>query len=188
MSAPIRIDGFEAVFARDPDPWGTYVRRDEAVKRRAIRHMCGSVQGRALELGCGNGSNTRMLSRQALRLQALDGSPTAVAITRARISSPRTVVELARLPEQTPHEPFDLIVIAELLYYFTTEEIRRLGQRLRLVPNGRLVLAHHHVDFHDTSSHPARVHDQLVSVMGLQSGPRRHIRTTRWRVEAFQAP
>ncbi|WP_298913147.1 class I SAM-dependent methyltransferase [uncultured Algimonas sp.] len=187
MSAPIRIDGFEAVFRADPDPWGTYERRDEAVKRRAVAHACGRTRGRGLELGCGNGSNTRLLAARALRLHALDGAPSAVALTRARAGSPRVSIERALLPDGAPDTPFDLIVIAEVLYYLTPREIARLGRRLRLAPGGRLVLAHHHVDFADTSSRPARVHDLLTRAM--RPGPAVFTRrTARWRVEAFDAP
>ena len=186
MSAPIRIDGFEAVFRTDPDPWGTWERRDEAVKRDAILRACGRVRGRALELACGNGSNTAGLARTSLRLLALDGAPSAVALTRARVPNARVEVRKAVLPGGMPRRAFDLIVIAELLYYLRPEEIAALGRRLNLAPGGRLVLAHHHVDFPDTSSRPTGVHARLVwACPALEH--RRTIRTSRWRIDAFTA-
>ena len=185
MGAPIRIDGFEAVFSEADDPWQTWTRRDEVVKRRAILRACGRVRGRTLELACGNGSNTRALARSSLRLRALDGAPSAVALTRAAVPSGRVSVELAALPNDAPREAFDLIVIAELLYYLRPGEIVRLGERLRLAPGGRLVLAHHHVDFPDTSTRPATVHSRLLDAMGLEGEPVQRTRTARWRVEAF---
>ncbi|MEM7729905.1 MAG: class I SAM-dependent methyltransferase [Pseudomonadota bacterium] len=187
MTAPIRIDGFEAVFAASDDPWGTYERQDEAVKRVAIARACGRLRGRALELACGNGSNTRMLARRSLRLLALDGAEAAVAVARRRAGAPGVRIEKAVLPRDTPRETFDLIVIAEVLYYLTPREIERLGRRLSLAPGGRLVLAHHHVDFPDTSSRPAHVHDRLCAAM---AGPLQRVfaqRTGRWRVEGFAA-
>ena len=187
MSAPIRIEGFEAVFAQDADPWGTYERRSEAVKRAAILRAAGRTRGRTLELACGNGSNTVELARRSLRLLALDGAPSAVAITQARAGGPRVTVREALLPTGAPREPFDLIVIAEVLYYLRDAEIARLGQRLTLAPGGRLVLAHHHIEFADTSSPPARAHHTLLAAMpGLERVS--HLRTNRWRVEAFTAP
>ena len=184
MTAPIRIDGFEAVFARTEDPWGTYERRDEAVKRQAILRACGGRSGRALELACGNGSNTRALARRSLRLLALDGAPSAVAITRRRAGGPRVAIGEALLPDGAPRGAFDLIVIAEVLYYLSDREIARLGRRLGLARGGRLVLAHHHVDFPDTSSRPAACHRTLVRAMPpLERVAAR--RTGRWRVEAF---
>ncbi len=185
MTAPIRIDGFEAVFSKAEDPWGTYEGREEAIKRNAILRACGTRRGRALELACGNGSNTRELARYALRLTALDGAPSAVAITRRRAGGPRVNVREALLPDGAPRHAFDLIVIAEVLYYLSREEIARLGRRLGLARGGRLVLAHHHVDFPDTSSRPADCHERLVVAM---PGPLERVlvhRTGRWRVEAF---
>ena len=186
MSTPIRIEGFERVFARDADPWGTYRRRDEAVKRQAILRACGRTRGRALELACGNGSNTGALGRRSLRLLALDGAPSAVAIARERAGGPRVAVREALLPGGTPRDRFDLIVVAEVLYYLRADEIGRLGERLRLAPGGRLVLAHHHVDFPDTSSHPARAHAALCEAMAPLERVFHH-RTHRWRVEGFAA-
>ena len=186
MSAPIRIDGFEAVFSEAADPWQTWTRRDEVVKRDAILRACGRVRGRTLELACGNGSNTRALAERSLRLLALDGAPSAVALTRAAVPDPHVDVRVARLPEDTPREAFDLIVVAELLYYLRPGEIARLGQRLSLAPGGRLVLAHHHIDFPDTSTRPATVHARLLDAMGLAGAPVARTRTARWRVEAFE--
>ena len=187
MNAPIRVEGFEAVFARDADPWGTFERRDEAVKRDAILRACGHTRGRTLELACGNGSNTRALARQSLRLLALDGAPSAVAITRARAGGPRVSVDEALLPDGVPSRAFDLIVIAEVLYYLRGREIDRLGSRLRIAPGGRLVLAHHHIRFHDVSSEPATVHRRLLAALPQPLKRVRRQRTSRWRVEAFAA-
>lgn len=188
MRNAIRVDGFEAVFAQHSDPWGTYEKRDEALKRRAILRAAGRTRGRALELACGNGSNTRALQRRSLRLLALDGAPSAVRITRERANSHRVDVREALLPMDAPREPFDLIVIAEVLYYLRPSEIAQLARRLRLAPGGRLVLAHHHIDFPDTSSRPARVHNLLREGMAQPLHSVAQTRTHRWRVEGFVAP
>ena len=188
MRDTIRVDGFEAVFAEHSDPWGTYQRRDEAVKRQAILRAAGRTRGRALELACGNGSNTCALQRHSLRLLALDGAPSAVRITRERACSPRVDVREALLPIDAPREPFDLIVIAEVLYYLRASEIAQLARRLRLAPGGRLVLAHHHIDFPDTSSRPAEVHAMLRAGLAQRVVPVSHTRNSRWRVEGLAAP
>lgn len=185
MSAPIRVEGFEAVFAREADPWGTWERRDEAVKRGAILRACGHIRGRALELACGNGSNTAALRSKALRLLAVDGAPSAVSITQKRVTGPRVSVAQAVLPDETPRDVFDLIVIAEVLYYLRGREIVRLGARLRLAPGGRLVLAHHHIRFHDVSSDPAAVHATLLAALPQPLARVFHRQTGRWRVEGF---
>ena len=59
----IDLSGFAAKFAADEDPWRTFSNRDEAVKRAAILHALGpGPLGRVLELGSGNGSNSRAIA------------------------------------------------------------------------------------------------------------------------------
>ncbi len=82
MSRRIDLAGFDARFAADRDPWGTFVHRDEAVKRHAIVRALGpGPYARLLELGCGNGSNSIALAEHALRLDACDGTPSAARLT-----------------------------------------------------------------------------------------------------------
>ena len=70
----IDLSGFAAKFAADEDPWRTFSNRDEAVKRAAILHALGpGPLGRVLELGSGNGSNSRAIAPRALRLDATEG-------------------------------------------------------------------------------------------------------------------
>ena len=72
---PIDLAGFEAKFAQSDDPWSTWDKPDEVVKRHAILHALGpGPLGRVLELGAGNGSNSRSLAARALRLDATEAT------------------------------------------------------------------------------------------------------------------
>ena len=141
-----------------------------------------------MEIGCGNGSNSARLQHRALRLVAVDGSPTAVELTRSRLGT-RADAICACLPDGLPEGPFTAMVAAEVLYYLSPHELEALGTRLAraMVPGAALVLAHHHVPFADTATPPAEVHGRLHAALaraGRAPSPLRLVtRTSRWRVE-----
>ena len=176
---PVAVDGFERVFATDPDPWRTFTSDDEARKRRAIRHAVGPARhGRILELGAGNGSNSRMLAMRSLRLDATEATATGTRLVEA-VLAPNHRARAIRLavPGRFPRPRYDAIVIAEMLYYLSPEAMRRTardtGRALRC--GGTLVLAHHRIDFHDFAQHAAGLHRAFL----VQTGGRWRIRTVR---------
>ena len=189
----IRLDGFEATFAANPDPWNTFTARDEARKRSAILHALGpGPAGRLLELGCGNGSNSAALARRCLRLDAVDGAPSAVALTRHAIGratgdNPRVRVRLLALPGRFPLDRYDAIVAAEILYYLSPPDlaatVAEIGHALR--PGGRLILAHHHLRFADAATPPATIHDRVRGMLPFGTRRTANVRTERWHVESL---
>ena len=186
MSA-ITLAGFEARFAEDSDPWGTRVHREERVKRDAILYALGPGRaGRVLELASGNGSNSVELAQRSLRLVATDGAQSAVGLTREALDGvTRADVRQLALPA-LPEGRFDAVVIAEVLYYLRSREVVALGRGLRRAvrPGGRIVLAHHHIDFDDTSCRPAVCHDLLARGLGEVLASRKVSKRHRnWRVE-----
>ncbi|KQM97549.1 class I SAM-dependent methyltransferase [Sphingomonas sp. Leaf25] len=189
MTRAITLVGFEATFRGNPDPWATFTARDEALKRRAILHALGpEPRGRLLELASGNGSNSVALAARALRLDATDGAPTAVALTaRALGANPRATATRLILPGRLPRRRYDAIVVAELLYYLTPCDLTALAREIAatLRPGGRLVLAHHRIAFRDVAQHPAKVHARLLAALGRTVRIATGHRTARWRVAGY---
>lgn len=188
MKPVITLDGFNAKFAANPDPWNTFTDRDEELKRKAIIHAMGPARlGRVWEPACGNGSNIRHLARRSLRLKSSDGSPEAVEIAICNNkSSQRVDISRAVLPAMQNAEQYDAIILAEILYYLKDAEIRQLAISLdhHLKPGGRLILAHHHVIFHDFVQRAQFVHYKLDRYLPFQvrvNAPRRQ--TSKWTVE-----
>ena len=195
MSAPPRraidLSGFEAKFRAAADPWQTFTARDEAIKRgRIVRALGTRPHARLLELGCGNGSNSRTLARRALHLHACDGSASATRLTRAALAghTHAEAFEIA-LPAAFPGRRYEAVVIAELLYYLAPRALDRLARDVArvLVPGGRLVLAHHHVEFHDSAQRAAGIHARFLASTG-RAWQRRYVAASRrWHVEGFVA-
>lgn len=156
---PIDIDGFEAMFRKDVDPWNYAASPFEAYKRDRLLHACGDrIFGRGFELACANGETTRRLAERCLQLLAVDAAPTAVAEARRRTQDlPNVELREAVLPAETPSGPFDLIVASEILYYLTERDMRTLLDQLTaaLAPGGRIVVLHHIIPFPDAAQPPA---------------------------------
>ena len=190
MAERADIAWFETLFARSPDPWGTRRRHDERFKRQAIvRLLPVGPLGRVLELGSGNGSNSRALADRALRLDACDGAPTAVDLTRAALADRppgRARVHALALPGRFPADRYDAIVLAEILYYLDERTLRAVATQTArtLRPGGRLVMCHHHRQFHDATQRQATLHARFAAMAGTWRIAGRH-RTGAWEVVAL---
>jgi SAM-dependent methyltransferase len=71
--------------------------------------------GSVLELACGTGQWTAALARHASAVTAVDSSPEALAICRARVDAPHVRLVEADLFSWRPRERFDLVFFAAWL-------------------------------------------------------------------------
>lgn len=182
----IDLSGFADKFAGDDDPWRTFSNRDEAVKRAAILHALGpGPLGRVLELASGNGSNSRGIAPRALRLDATEGTVEGTRLTARAIARwPRSGAITLALPARFPRVPYDAIVIAELLYYLSPQAMGTVAAEVAkaLRPGGRLVLAHHRVDYYDFAQHAAGIQERFLSLTGVSWKIRAVRCRSRWQV------
>lgn len=182
----IGLDGFAAKFADSDDPWNTFAAHDEAVKRAAIRHALGAGPvGRVLELASGNGSNSVALAARALRLDATEGTVEGTRLTARAIAGRRGARAIVLpLPGRFPHPVYDAAVVAELLYYLTPRAMARVARATAtaLRPGGRLVLAHHRIDYYDFAQHAAGIHARFLRDTGRDWRVTTVRSTRRWRV------
>lgn len=191
MTRPIDPEGFEAMFRRDADPWDYARSPFEAFKRGVLLRACSDrMFGRGLELACANGETSRALARRCLRLLAVDASATAVAEARRRVPDPRIIFAVARLPEDAPVGPFDLIVASEILYYMPRHDMDALLDRLAaaLAPGGRMVVLHHTTPFDDAAQPPRRAQDAARARLSASLSPVLARQYRRFHVAAFVKP
>jgi len=123
-----------------------------------------------LDIGCGLGAFTRKLAPFTEAILGIDISD--VAITRARQLS--TNYSNVRYSVATALEPpgsaaaFDLIVLADTLYYLdspSTERIRTISHALTsmLLPGGLLLLVNHYFFRFDRASRITRASHDIFS-------------------------
>lgn len=120
-------------------PWDTG-RPDEHLVRMM---STGSIPaGRALEIGCGTGTNARWLAEQGFDVLGVDLSPLAIESARGKPSKRgRCRFEVVDfLATDPPGGPFDFIFDRGCFHVFDeTEERARFAERVaaRLAPGGR---------------------------------------------------
>ena len=137
---------FEEKYRRDIDPWHFQTSAYEQEKYRATLAALGKSRYQAaLEVGCSIGILTAMLATRCEALLALDTSQTAVAFAKQHCQANANVTfAVDTLPDGFPAGMFDLIVLSEVLYYFSDSDLRDVAQRCAqaLRPRGVIILCH----------------------------------------------
>jgi cyclopropane fatty-acyl-phospholipid synthase-like methyltransferase len=137
---------FDALYTADPDPWkfaassyehDKYVLTLDALPKPRYRS--------ALEVGCSIGVLTRSLTSRCDALVAIDAAQTALVEARRRCADlPGVRFEHMFVPEQWPDGDFELILLSEVVYYLSREDVRRLAARVSnsLATGGSVILVH----------------------------------------------
>lgn len=167
----VPAEWFERLYREDPDPWqfasSDYEDRKftltlASLPRRDYRY--------GFEPGCSFGVLTARLAMRCGRLLAADVVPDVVDRARAALAGwPHVEVERRAIPEQWPDGPFDLVVLSELGYYFTSTELDTIVDRATdtLGTGGDLVAAH----WRGTTDYPLtaeEVHARIDRQPGLE--------------------
>ena len=135
---------FDALYNDNSDPWQYQTRWYEKRKRDiCLAILPQSQYNNAIELGCGNGVLSALLAQHCLALVSIDGNQRAVQLAKARLAGlshvkviqgvipnrlmtlKDAVMEAYPLSNDTStNKPsFDLIVISEILYYLSPNDI-----------------------------------------------------------------
>lgn len=136
---------FEHLYTGHVDPWSVLTSAYERDKYEATLQALSKPRYRhALELGCSIGALTRLLADRCDAVTAVDTS--AIALRRARelCAAPNVTFVQAHLPDGDWQGPFDLVVLSEVLYYFSIPALVRLADRLSKVitPDTEFVVVH----------------------------------------------
>jgi SAM-dependent methyltransferase len=189
---PISPEGFEQRFRNDIDPWNYRTSRFEAFKRSVLIRACGfRAFGRALELACAIGENTRVLAPRCLRLLSIDSSPTALAeAIRRNEGAAGVTFRRVLLPREMPRGPYDLIVASEIAYYLPWQALDDLLRRIfeAAAPGARIVFLHHLRPFDDAAVLPHLAQARIVSAFNRSTRRVFHERHARFDAVAFQKP
>lgn len=121
---------FDELYTADIDPWkfrsSDYERSKYAATLAALPRAKYRI---CIEAGCSIGELTRLLADRCESVTGLDISQVAIAKAKRR-NADLTHVQFVQgeLPECWPKEPTDLIVLSEILYFLTADEIVRLAK------------------------------------------------------------
>ncbi len=143
-SATVPPEYFEEKYKADIDPWQF---RTSCYERAKYRATLGSLTRKgyatALEVGCSIGVLTQQLSRRCVSLLAIDASATAIEEAKA-INETNVTFRIANLPAEFPDGKFDLIVLSEVLYYFSAPDLERVAESCaKSISQGGEIIACH---------------------------------------------
>lgn len=126
------LDHLACLYSSSDDPWEHRTSPYEAAKYRETLAIIGNGPfDEALEIGCGNGSLARLLAPRCRRLTAMDCIPAACAAARLHLDGlPQVIVVEGAAPDALPTLRPDLVLLSEVLYFLTPEEIAALGEWL----------------------------------------------------------
>ena len=137
---------FDALYTADPDPWKFATSPYERAKYTLTLNATPKPRYRsALEVGCSIGVLTGSLASRCDAVVAIDAAQTALAEARRRCADlPNVRFEQMFVPEQWPDGQFELILLSEVIYYLSREDVARLTSRVSrsLSTGGSVILVH----------------------------------------------
>jgi SAM-dependent methyltransferase len=161
---------FDDMYSASTDPWGFesrwYERRKYAL---SLALLPAERYAAALEPGCSIGVFTRQLASRCDSVLACDGAAAAVRAARTRTGDLGHVqVQHRSLPRDWPDGTFDLIVLSELLYYFSDHDLGEVldAATSALRPGGTLLAVHWR---HSVPEYP-RSGDDVHAVLARRPG------------------
>jgi cyclopropane fatty-acyl-phospholipid synthase-like methyltransferase len=146
MTSSRSADHFERLYKDSRDPWGFATSEYERTKYVKTIETLGDrhfVSG--LEIGCSVGVLTQLLASRCDHLLGVDivEAPLVSARERCR-DQPWVQFAQMTVPQAWPDDRFDLIVLSEVLYYFSLADLDAVIARVKhsLTTGGVALLVH----------------------------------------------
>lgn len=190
-SGSIPTEHFDRLYAGSSDPWGydscdyereKYTATLAALPQRRFK--------RGFELGCSIGALTEMLAERCDHITGADCAAAAVELAQQRLANIPTadVLEL-RAPDGLPDGRWDLIVLSEVLYFFSEDDLRGLADWvLRSLEPGGLCLLVSFLGRTDTLLTGDQATERFVAALSGLVIPRTGTRTDHYRIDLLSRP
>ncbi|MEZ0484690.1 class I SAM-dependent methyltransferase [Fibrella aquatica] len=183
---------FDDVYGANEDPWqfttSPYERDKYAVTVAALPRP---IYESAFEIGCSIGVLTHLLATRCRRLLSVDVSEVALRQARQRLAgSPQVRLENRVIPANFPDEQFDLIIMSEVGYYWSLDDLKKTRRLMldHLEPGGQLLLVHWTPVVPDYPLTGDQVHEAFLEITGDKE-PLRHLhgqREEKYRLDLFE--
>ena len=183
---------FDDVYGANTDPWAFETSPYERAKYAATMAALPQERyGNAFEIGCSIGVLSELLAQRCDRLLSVDASELPLEIARKRLASyPHVTVRQLSVPGAFPDDQFDLIVVSEVGYYLSLDDLKSLRQLLldHLTRDGHLLLVHWTPVVLDYPLTGDQVHDLFLEITGAGQ-PLTHLLNQReetYRLDLFE--
>ncbi len=181
---------FDDVYGANADPWGFETSPYEAAKyARTLAALPRARYRSAFEIGCSIGVLTERLAARCDALLAVDVAEHALASTRARCADlPRVRVERMQPPGEFPDATFDLIVLSEVGYYWSADDLLAARALIldHLESGGHLILVHWTPPVPDYPLTGDEVHEAFAVSVGAGLSHLHGHREGQYRLDVFE--
>lgn len=134
---------FDRLYDSDADPWRYDDCAYEIAKRADTLSFLRDHYSRACEVGCSNGVLTRQLAPRCDSILGIDIAEAAAQQARERLAGfPQVQIRVMHLPHDDIPGPFDLLVLSEVLYFLSPDELAAMAALAarRVAPGGDLII------------------------------------------------
>ncbi len=168
LSETLTASYFEDIYSKDPDPWSFETSQYEAEKYEAsLAALTRPRYQSAFEIGGSIGVLTEKLAKRCEQLLSVDLSKIAQAKAIQRCEQLRQVrFQILNVPIEYPDEQFDLIVVSEVGYYWSWDDLEKAQAKIvsSLQLKGQLLLVHWLQDVPDYPLKGDDVHDSFLKL------------------------
>jgi SAM-dependent methyltransferase len=181
---------FEDLYQANPDPWDFETSDYEAQKyQTTINSLPKTHYKNALELGGSIGVLTALLAQHCDSLLSIDVSETAQQKASDRCQDlPQVRFKIAQVPQDFPNETFDLILVSEVGYYLSWDDLKKTQQLIikYLNKGGHLLLVHWTLYAKDYPLTGDEVHDSFLQLSDTDLKHLTGLRQERYRLDLFE--
>lgn len=134
-------DECDALYRDNPDPWNFRESGYERAKYQTTLNLLpGRRYGTVLEVGCSIGVLGRRLAERSAHYLGIDAS--RIALRDAARDAPSNMEFRAMtVPREFPGGTYDLVVLSEILYFLSAQDVARLARQVKAAaPDGDVVL------------------------------------------------
>ncbi|MEO6914507.1 MAG: class I SAM-dependent methyltransferase [Chitinophagaceae bacterium] len=168
INTTLTTEYFDDVYARKDDPWDFETSEYEKNKYAdTVAALSKESYETGFEIGCSIGVLTSMLATKVKKLLAVDVSDVALDKARKRLSENGNVeFRKMSVPAELPDQKFDLIIVSEVGYYLSKEDLLKMRKEIvqHLNNGASLLLVHWLPVVHDYPLTGDQVHEAFYDL------------------------
>lgn len=142
----LSADYFNEFYSHGSDPWNFESSPYELSKYRAtLAALPQETYQNVFEIGCSIGVLTEMLASKCKKLLAVEPADVPLEKAKARLKNyPQVSFQKMFVPQDFPDDVFDLILLSEVGYFLSREDLEKLAGLMveQSMPGGQLLLIH----------------------------------------------
>ena len=177
---------FDRLYREKADPWDFTTSDYERRKYAATLDALGERHFRsAFEVGCSIGILTRQLATRCELLLAIDVAQAAVAEAQNNCAGlSQVTIQRMHIPDEWPARKFDFILLSEVLYFLSLNDIAATAERsLASLESGGVVLLVHWTGDTDYPCSGDAAVEHYLARCGRELMPMAHRREPEYRLD-----